>query len=225
MATVEPRPPVQPGERAPDFTLPTVPEEGFVSLADYRGKSPVLLAMFRGIYCPFCRRNMAQLALTTGAKLQAEGVETLGIIGSSLEHARRYFRYHPIRLPLAADPEVVTHRAYGLPKPPRTPERIQLLQSVRINPTGELSEPLPLFEASDALDRLEGFVPTEPISSESTRNSSDYSWWTGMGSFAGHISKAVPNTTWPVWASSRRAKNCSPRRRPWGREVVGVLWA
>ncbi|KRT68955.1 MAG: hypothetical protein A2W37_07255 [Chloroflexi bacterium RBG_16_63_12] len=161
MATVEPRPPVQPGERAPDFTLPTVPEEGFVSLADYRGKSPVLLAMFRGIYCPFCRRNMAQLALTTGAKLQAEGVETLGIIGSSLEHARRYFRYHPIRLPLAADPEVVTHRAYGLPKPPRTPERIQLLQSVRINPTGELSEPLPLFEASDALDRLEGFVPTE----------------------------------------------------------------
>ena len=104
---------------------------------------------------------MAQLALTTRAKLQAEGVETLGIIGSSLEHARRYFRYHPIRLPLAADPDVVTHRAYGLPKPQRTPERIQLLQSVRINPTGELSEPLPVFEASDALDRLDGFVPTE----------------------------------------------------------------
>ena len=71
MATIEARLSVQPGERAPDFTLPRVPEEGFVSLADYRGKSPVLLAMFRGIYCPFCRRNMAQLALVTRPKLCA----------------------------------------------------------------------------------------------------------------------------------------------------------
>lgn len=161
MATAEPRRPVLPGELAPDFTLPTVPEKGFVSLAEYRGKSPVLLAMFRGIYCPFCRRNMAQLALTTRPKLQAEGVETLGIIGSSVEHARRYFRYQPSPLRLAADPDVVTHRAYGLPKPERTPERIRLLQSVPINPTGELPEPLPVFEASDALDRLDGFGPTE----------------------------------------------------------------
>lgn len=159
MTTAEPRPPVQPGEPAPDFTLPRVPEEGFVTLADYRGKSPVLLGMFRGIYCPFCRRNMAKLGLTR-AKLQTLGVEALGIIGSSVEHARRYFRYNPIRLPLAADPEVVTHQAYGLPKPRRTPEQQQAFQSVRINPTGELPEPLPVFEAGDALDRLDGFVQT-----------------------------------------------------------------
>ncbi len=50
MATVEPRPPVQPGERAPDFTLPTVPDEGFVSLADYRGRSPLLLVLFRSMW-------------------------------------------------------------------------------------------------------------------------------------------------------------------------------
>ncbi|MFQ5948971.1 MAG: hypothetical protein ACE5KX_08935 [Acidimicrobiia bacterium] len=47
MSTVEPRPPVQPGEPAPDFTLPTVPDEGFVSLADYRGRSPLLLVLLR----------------------------------------------------------------------------------------------------------------------------------------------------------------------------------
>ncbi|MFQ5807142.1 MAG: hypothetical protein ACE5I3_11905 [Phycisphaerae bacterium] len=50
MATVELRPPVQPGEPAPDFTLPAADREGTVSLADYRGRSPLLLALFRGLY-------------------------------------------------------------------------------------------------------------------------------------------------------------------------------
>ncbi len=50
MATVEMRPPIQPGESAPDFTLPALHQDGVVSLADYRGRSPVLLAIFRGLY-------------------------------------------------------------------------------------------------------------------------------------------------------------------------------
>jgi peroxiredoxin len=50
MGTVEPRHPVQPGDRAPDFTLPAAHGEGSVSLADYRGKSPVLVALLRGLY-------------------------------------------------------------------------------------------------------------------------------------------------------------------------------
>jgi peroxiredoxin len=48
--TVEPRQPLQPGDRAPDFTLPTVQREGVVSLSDYRGRSPLLLAIFRGVF-------------------------------------------------------------------------------------------------------------------------------------------------------------------------------
>ena len=42
--------PVAPGESAPDFTLPSAHANGAVSLADYRGRSPVLLALFRGLY-------------------------------------------------------------------------------------------------------------------------------------------------------------------------------
>jgi peroxiredoxin len=42
--------PVGPGEPAPDFTLPAAHGEGTVSLAEYRGQSPVLLALFRGLY-------------------------------------------------------------------------------------------------------------------------------------------------------------------------------
>lgn len=48
MTTSDPRV-VQPGESARDFTLPTVHRDGTVSLADYRGRSPPLLAFFRGI--------------------------------------------------------------------------------------------------------------------------------------------------------------------------------
>lgn len=44
------RPPVEPGEPAPDFTVPAANRAGSVSLADYRGRSPLLLALFRGLY-------------------------------------------------------------------------------------------------------------------------------------------------------------------------------
>ncbi len=50
MATIESRPPIQPGEQAPDFNLPAAHREGFVWLADYRGRSPVLLSLLRGLY-------------------------------------------------------------------------------------------------------------------------------------------------------------------------------
>lgn len=168
MVTTESQPPLQPGEPAPDFTLPAVDRDGTVSLADYRGRSPLLLAVFRGLYCPFCRRAIAQLGMTR-QKLQAVGVETLGIVATKPENARLYFRFHPTRLPLAADPELITHRAYRLPKPPATPELMQGLQSVRANPTGELPAPLPLVEAAQALDRLHGFEPTETDREESQR--------------------------------------------------------
>ncbi len=48
--TVEPRQPLQPGEPAPDFTLPLVQEEGVVSLKDYRGRCPLLLVLLRALW-------------------------------------------------------------------------------------------------------------------------------------------------------------------------------
>ncbi len=50
MATIEPRPPLKPGERAPDFVLPAAHRDGMVSLSEYRGRSPLLLTLYRGIY-------------------------------------------------------------------------------------------------------------------------------------------------------------------------------
>src|SRR5439155_11546222 len=128
MASTEPRV-LQPGDPAPDFTLPAVHRDGTVSLGDYRGRSPLLLAIFRGIYCPFCRRQIAQLSLTRD-KLLAVGDETLAVVASDLERTRLYFRYRPTRVPLAVDPTLITHRAFSVSKFPVTPELMEALRTV-----------------------------------------------------------------------------------------------
>ena len=167
MTLVESRPPVAPGEPAPDFTLPAVDREETVSLADYRGRSPVFLALFIGLWCPFCRRSIAQMGATE-SKLKALGVETLGVVATTPDNARLYFKFRPTRLRLAADPGLTTHRAYGLPKPTATPELMSAIESTRINPTGELPEPLPIPQAAIALAKLDGYAenPTDKAEME-----------------------------------------------------------
>jgi peroxiredoxin len=161
MTTIEPRV-VQPGEPAPAFTLPAVHRGGTVSLAEYRGRSAVLLAFFRGIYCPFCRRQIAKLGLARD-KLLAAGVETLAVVASPLERTRLYFQYRPTRVPLAVDPDLVSHRAFGISRYPVTPELLAAVDTVKIDVNGELPQPVPVRNAFQALqekDRYE-FTPTD----------------------------------------------------------------
>jgi peroxiredoxin len=156
--TEERRTPLQPGDPAPEFTLPAVDREGTVSLADYRGRAPLLLGLFRGIYCPFCRWAIVVMG-QAWERLRTEGVEALAIVATTPENARFYFRFRPPRLPVAADPEFATHRLYGVPGPRRT-DIEEAYRTTRVNPTRELPEPLPVREASAALNRLERFEPT-----------------------------------------------------------------
>ncbi len=44
------RGPLGPGDRAPEFAVPAATGDGVIALADYRGRSPLLLALFRGLY-------------------------------------------------------------------------------------------------------------------------------------------------------------------------------
>ena len=150
------REPIQVGDQAPEFTLPAVNSDGSISLADYRGRTPLLLSIARGLYCPFCRRHIAHLG-STQEKLREFGVETLAIVTTKPERARLYFRYRPARVPLAADPDRITHRSYGLPRPVVTPELLQAMDTVRVDPTGELPEPVALSAITDTMNRLDGF--------------------------------------------------------------------
>jgi peroxiredoxin len=113
-----------PGERAPDFELPAADAEGTVALAEYRRRGPVLLTMLRGLYCPFCRRQISQLRPTCEA-LRVAGIALLGVVVASPERARQYFRHFPACFPMAAAPDHAIHRAYGLPEVARTPEFLE----------------------------------------------------------------------------------------------------
>lgn len=168
MTAADRRPPVRPGEQAPDFCLPAVHKEGVVSLADYRGTSPLLLAVFRGLWCPFCRRAIAELG-SVSDRLRALGVETLGVVATNVDNARLYFKHRPARASLVADPECTTHRAYGLPQAPKTAETLQALSATRVNPTGELPQPMPVLEAVQELDRVNQFQATEADRRDSDR--------------------------------------------------------
>lgn len=48
--TTEATSPLQPGDHAPDITLPAVSLDGTISLAEICDRNPVLLALFRGLY-------------------------------------------------------------------------------------------------------------------------------------------------------------------------------
>ena len=169
MTTMESRAPVAPGETAPDFTLPAVDRpETTVSLAEYRGRSSVFLALFIGLWCPFCRRSIAQLSKVEG-KLKALGVEPLGIVATAPENARLYFKFRPTRLRLGADPDMTTHRAYRLPKPVPTPAFMQALETTRVNPYGEFPEPLPIMEVAGTMAKMDGYTENDTDKAELER--------------------------------------------------------
>ncbi|MGA7486555.1 MAG: redoxin domain-containing protein [Xanthobacteraceae bacterium] len=152
--------PVSPGEPAPDFVLPAIDGTGTVALADYKGRNPVFLALFIGLWCPFCRRAIAHVSSIEG-QLKAVGVEALGVVATEPENARVYFKFRPTQLRLASDPELKTHRAYRLPVAIPSPEFTTALETIRINPSGELPEPLPVREAINTLARMDKYAITQ----------------------------------------------------------------
>jgi peroxiredoxin len=159
---------VVPGEPAPDFALPAVDGRGTVSLADYRGKTSLFLALFVGLWCPFCRRAIAKLAATEQA-LKSSGIDTLGIVATPPENARLYFKFRPTRVRIAADPELITHRAFGVPKDEPTPEFMHGLETTRINPDGAFPAPLPIMEAAEVVAKLDGYAGNDTDQSDMER--------------------------------------------------------
>src|SRR5687767_3475098 len=57
------------GQPAPDFDLPAINREGRISLGNYRGRSAVLIGLYRGLHCPFCRRQIFMLGRSHQALL------------------------------------------------------------------------------------------------------------------------------------------------------------
>ena len=107
------------------------------------------------------------LLSATAQKLQEVGVQTLGVVASTPERTRLYFRFRPPRFPLGADPDLATHRTYGLPNVPITDE---VWQAARVAAAKELGGKVPATEAYEVLGRFDGYQVAEPDQAELQRH-------------------------------------------------------
>ena len=107
---------------------------------------------------------------TKAEQLQRVGVETLAIVGSRAERVRFYLRFRSVRFPVGADPDLITHRAYGVPQSVVTPEIMQAIHGAYGTLARELKLEVPDDRARDAIDRLDGFEVTESENAEFQRH-------------------------------------------------------
>ncbi|BCG99810.1 hypothetical protein MesoLj131c_17480 [Mesorhizobium sp. 131-3-5] len=161
--------PLQPGDRAPNVILDAITQEGKIALDDFRGQKPVLVGLFRGLHCAFCRRHIAAQA-RLDPELRERGVESLTVVNTPIERARLYFRYHPMpNLLAASDPERASHRAFGLPnlefteKETNWPYKVSMAaaKDMRVDMPGELPGPMDPMAAGEILDKKDHYELTE----------------------------------------------------------------
>jgi len=161
--------PLQLGDPAPNVVLDAITRDGKIALDDFRGRSPVLVGLFRGLHCPFCRRHLAAQSQLDSV-LREKGVESLVVVNTPIERAKLYFRYHPLpNLLAAADPERTSHRAFGLPMLEFTENETEwprkmgmnVIMSQRIEMPGELPEPMNPMAAAEVLNTKDGYEVTK----------------------------------------------------------------
>jgi len=77
-----------------------------------------------------------------GQKLETMGVKTLGVVATEAERARLYFRFRRPRMPMGADPDLATHRAFGLPNfGPLSPDVGEVLERAAVRELGLTGPP------------------------------------------------------------------------------------
>lgn len=106
----------------------------------------------------------------TAEKLGKLGIQTLVIVATGAERARLYFRFRPPRCPVGADPELLTHHAYGIPQTAKTPEAMQIILSRWTDLARELHLQVPTGQVYDALNRVDGFALAETDNAERERH-------------------------------------------------------
>jgi peroxiredoxin len=100
------------GRAAPEFRLASA-QGGEIGPQDFRGAKRIVLWFSKGLFCPFCRRNMAQLGLRY-PEIQAMQAEVLQVTHNTLEEARGYLKHYPMKFPYLCDAERTAHDRYGV---------------------------------------------------------------------------------------------------------------
>ncbi|NUS73902.1 MAG: thioredoxin-dependent thiol peroxidase [Corynebacteriales bacterium] len=101
---------LEPGDKAPDFTLETH-EGASLSLSDLRGKTVILYA-YPAAMTPGCTTQACDFRDSLDA-LHSAGYTVLGISPDSPEKLAKFVERDHLTFPLLSDPEKATLTAYG----------------------------------------------------------------------------------------------------------------
>ena len=103
---------VSPGDRAPDFTLPST--RGTVALSELLSKGKVVLAFYFQDETPLCATQVGMLKGDFDL-LTELGAQAVAISADDLESHRRFAeRLGGVPFPLASDEALAVARAYGV---------------------------------------------------------------------------------------------------------------
>ena len=91
--------------------------------------------------------------------LKEIGVQTVGVVATDPQRARLYFRFRPPRMRMGADPDLVTHHAYGLPQFPLTPESVEVARAAASRELRRMSHEVPADPLA-GLGRLDAYEAT-----------------------------------------------------------------
>lgn len=98
------------GQQAPDFTVESSDGQR-VSLRELTAKGPVLLAFYRGGWCPFCSFQIREL-VKAFPEYRQRGVTPVAISVDRVEEAARTGATYEIPFPVLSDPDLAAHAAF-----------------------------------------------------------------------------------------------------------------
>ena len=103
---------LQVGVVAPDFVLPDALGNA-VALADLRAQGPVVLAFYRGAWCPYCNLEV-QLLQQALPDIQALGATLVAISPQTPDNSLSLAEKHGLAFPVLSDAGNAVARRFGL---------------------------------------------------------------------------------------------------------------
>ncbi len=105
-------PKLQPGDKAPDFTLPAVDGSQF-TLSYHLTRGPVLLTFYRGDFCPVCNLYLRSLQDRV-EQFQEAGAQIVAISSDQPDLAQHTVQRQQLAFPVLSDPERRVVKVYDV---------------------------------------------------------------------------------------------------------------